>query len=182
MVLLCVLLWYGASLDLMCDTVTSCVSNVLLKSIFQVNDCCPYISHFNVASIFPKMDELRRIFVESNTHIILSSETWLKSHISTKSVEIPGYKLLRADRAVRRGGGVAMFISTKLKARIVASSYTGERELFKCNYLFVEIIFPSSIILFGVIYKPPATDELHIVNDILSDLIPDYDDVILMSM
>lgn len=155
-------------------------SNVLLRSIFKNDTFCLNFTHLNIGSILPKIDELRDIFVNSNTHIIAVSETWLKSHISNKSVEITGYKLLRADRMFRRGGGVALYVSTKLKTRIVSTSFTGVRELFKSNYLFIEITFPDSVILFGVTYKPPATDELPILDNILSQLIPKYDDVVLM--
>lgn len=81
---------------------------------------------------------------------------------------------------MRRGGGVAIYISSNIKARVVSNSCTGARELFKCNYLFVELIFPSSIVLFGVVYKPPAVDELPILDKILSELTPEYDDVLVM--
>lgn len=156
------------------------ISNVLVKSIFVVNPHCLNVIHFNVASIFPKIDEIRHIFQNSNTHIIAISETWLKSNISSKAVELPGFRLFRSDRKRKRGGGVAIYVSLKLNARVVASSASFSPEQFKTNYLFIEVVFPSTSVLFGVIYKPPATNDLVPISNMLHDIVPEYDDVIIM--
>lgn len=96
------------------------------------------------------MDEVRRVFASSGLRVIGVSETWLKSSTSNKAVEIDGYKLLRNDRPVKRGGGVAMYVRQGLHSKITSKSKDTSSE-----YLFVKIVYKNTKALIGVIYRPP---------------------------
>lgn len=61
------------------------------------------VGHFNAQSLRPslrasKFDEIRALVAGSGLDVVGVSETWLKSYISSRAVEIPGYRLIRNDR------------------------------------------------------------------------------------
>jgi hypothetical protein len=68
------------------------------------------------------MDEIRDLFSNSKFHIVLVSETWLKSYVPNASVQIPGYKIYRIDRPRITGGGVAIYVKNDIKCVVVAKS------------------------------------------------------------
>lgn len=155
-----------------------CMPNVLLKCAFGLREDNLNVVHINIQSLRPKIDELRKIILNTDTHIVAISETWLKKHISSRSVSIPGYQLLRDDRSRIRGGGVALFIKSNLRARIVSSG-SGNTAANKCNYLLIELIFPNSKLLVGVFYQPPGTFDQDFLSDLIMSLAPHYSDIIL---
>lgn len=125
------------------------------------------VAHLNCGSMKPslsssKFDEIKNIFCGSEFNCIGISETWLTQNISSKAVEIPGYKFARNDRVGIRGGGVGIYVSKKHKFKIVFKASV----LHICESIFVEIYAGSSKILFGVVYLPPPAnfnnfDEIH---------------------
>lgn len=153
------------------------MSNVLLKCIFPKSGSLN-LCHMNVGSWFPKISELRSIFAHSSTHIIAVSETWLKSHISNKSATLPGYKIFRADRKQRTGGGVAILVDDRLRVKTVLSSRSRDTPCIM-DYLFVEIIFPYTKVLVGVIYKPPNVNELNVLSEVLDGMTSNYSEIII---
>ncbi|XP_075162722.1 uncharacterized protein LOC142235352 [Haematobia irritans] len=135
------------------------VSHVSCSSYFQ-NELVKYgnnlsFGHLNCQSIRPscssnKLDEIANILVDSTIDLFAISETWMKSPVSTKSVSISGYDFVRNDRPARRGGGVGIYISKKLRYRtIFRSDCYGE-----CESLFIEVVCGSEVVLFGVVYLP----------------------------
>ena len=60
--------------------------------------------------------------------IVGITETWLRPHIVTRAVEIPGYSLIRADRHDRRGGGVAFYIKPNIYYNSLMSHLTDLQE------------------------------------------------------
>lgn len=64
-----------------------CIPNVLLKGFFRSRVGLK-ICHLNVGSVRPKIDQVRDIFEGSGAHIVVAGETWFKSYVSNKSVEI----------------------------------------------------------------------------------------------
>lgn len=97
------------------------IPNVMLKTFFREDGLINFC-HLNVASVKPKIDELRNVFYATNAHVISFSETWLKSYNTSKSVEIDGYNLVRCDRRMRKSGGVAIYLKENVKFRVLASS------------------------------------------------------------
>jgi len=68
--------------------------------------------HQNIRSLRKKLNELRVFLTQSpRIHIIALTETWLNSNISDAEVSLPGFTLFRRDRLVRKGGGVAVYVS-----------------------------------------------------------------------
>lgn len=83
--------------------------------------------------------------------IITLSETWLNSEISDDEVRLDNYVLFRKDRG-SRGGGLIIYVSSKLTAELVLPS---ENPLH-FEGLFVKIIFhENKRLIIGNIYKPP---------------------------
>ena len=51
------------------------------------------------------MDELRRMADDTQPDIIGITETWKKPDMGDAEFGLPGYKMFRKDRLVKRGGG-----------------------------------------------------------------------------
>jgi hypothetical protein len=57
-----------------------------------------------------KLSEISLIARQCNFSLFAFSETWLKSNVSNENISIPGYNILKYDRSITRGGGVALYI------------------------------------------------------------------------
>lgn len=108
------------------------IPNILLKSILKRDGNKLNLCHVNGGAIFNKIDDLRCIFDNANAHIIVLSETWLKSYRSNASVSIEEFDIIRNDRQKIRIGGVAVYIKKGLKAKVIKASSD-----IKSEYLFV---------------------------------------------
>lgn len=150
------------------------VPNIVLKSALCEAADRLNICHLNVASVFPKIDELRDILLNSKCHVIFLSETWLKSQHSNKSVFLEGFDLVRNDRSFKRGGGVAAYIKKGIKFKTIFSSDKVGSEI-----LFLELIFPATKVLVGVVYKAPNVDEIVLLGNALSNVCDMYEDIII---
>lgn len=138
------------------------------------------IGHFNAQSLNPssrssKFDEIKSILKDCLLDVVGISETWLKSYMSNKSVDVQGYKLIRHDRPVIRGGGVAFFVSKKLKTKILSKSASRDSDV---EYLFIEVFSANSKILVGVVYRPRGS--LTSLDDVMNEFLPQYDNIIVM--
>jgi hypothetical protein len=74
-----------------------------------------------------KFAEVLRLIDGLNLHIIAITETWLKPWVSSNSIHIPGFTLVRNDRATH-AGGVAIYVCDDLKWRIIDKSLSGPIE------------------------------------------------------
>ena len=121
------------------------------------------------------------LFNSSKLTAFSVSETWLKSTIPSKQVELPGFKLFRNDRKCgkkKRGGGVGIYVSAKVRAKTVLMS----DEVSDIEYLFLEFMFNGDKITFGVIYRPPWTSTKSFVDafdSILTELGSKYSKIIV---
>ena len=92
--------------------------------------------------------------------LALISETWFKSHHSDDSQAIPGYNLLRRDRARRRGGGVAIYVKSDLPAQ----KHTPPNDDSKYEIIWIRLEFHGSTFFIGSLCHPPKpiynTEEL----------------------
>lgn len=155
-------------------------SNSLLKTALYQFGNQFNVGHLNCQSIRPslnsvKFDELKSILCNSLLDVVGISETWLKSDVSSLAVAIPGYKLCRNDRSRVRGGGVGIYVSSKLKHKIVFKTSV----IGKCESLFVELESGDSKVLFGVVYLPPPGD-LTIFEDLHHDLFSRYSNIVVV--
>lgn len=150
------------------------IPNILLNSILKRDGNLLNVCHINAGSIFKKIDDLRQIFENTNVHLIAISETWLKSYHSKNSVKLEGFDVFRNDRQKIQSGGVAVYVKKGLKVKVVRTA-----DGIKSEYLFMEIIFPNSKILFGAYYKAPKVDEIYEFDEVLYKLATNYDDIII---
>ena len=107
--------------------------------------------HQNIRSPRKKLNELRVFLTQSpRIHIIALIETWLNSNISDAEVSLPGFTLFRRDRLVKKGGGVAVFVSESINA-------VRRSDLEIDESVWIEILLPKSKgLLFGTFYRPPS--------------------------
>ena len=116
------------------------------------------VIQFNIRGLTSKLGDLNYIlnnsFNTKHPDVVLLCETWL----STRSPKpfIQGYNVERSDREHRKGGGVAVLISTRCKYK-----RRKDLEQFNCNSFescFIELENWKSNLVIGSIYRPPNTD------------------------
>lgn len=114
------------------------------------------IIHFNARSLNKNIDSITN-YLETLNHkfpLLAFSETWLKDdNTSPALTNIDGYNLAHDDRHGKKGGGVALYISTELNYSI----RTDLRFPTNQNYetLFIELETKPKNTIVGVIYRPP---------------------------
>lgn len=138
------------------------------------------IAHINAQSLVPrsgatKFDEIKQVFGKSSINILGVSETWCKSFVSSNSINIDGYRVFRNDRLRRRGGGVCLYISENLKAKVIYERM--DEGLIEA--LFLEVTISKGIyIAVGVIYLPGG--RFSMCDELLADISSRYSNVIVM--
>ena len=127
------------------------------------------IIQLNIRGLTSKLGDLNYIlnnsFSTKHPDIVLLCETWLSCR-SPKPI-INGYNVERSDRQHKKGGGVAILISTKCK-------YRRRKDLEQSNCTsfescFIELENWKSNLIIGSIYRPPNTDPdrfIQIFNDV----------------
>ena len=78
------------------------------------------VMQLNIRGISSKQGQLNDLIDSSvqnkNPDILLLSETWLTSF--SPKITVPGYELYQQDRTLKKGGGVAILVSHKLRCRL----------------------------------------------------------------
>ena len=64
----------------------------------------------NARSLSPKIDEIQLLLKELKPDLLCITETWLNYNNPDTEVEVTDYKVIRNDRKVSHGGGVAMYV------------------------------------------------------------------------
>ena len=114
------------------------------------------IIQLNVRGITSKQTKVKELIdtsIKSNTpDIILLCETWLNPF--SPGLTIAGYDTYQNDRIGKKGGGVAILVSTRLRhQRIQTSDYSSFESLF------IEILInPTKKLICGSVYRPPNTN------------------------
>lgn len=118
----------------------------------EFSSSIPTISllHCNIRSLNKNYDLLISFLTRQKVQydIIALSETWLKDK---EFINLPNYTFISLPRkADTRGGGVALYLSTKMSYKKLSLTETrlGEHEM-----LFVELENKISV---GVVYRPPG--------------------------
>ena len=135
------------------------------------NSNCFSVIHFNICSLYPKLDELRAelSLLNYNFDVIHCTESWLTPQ--TKDlVSIESYNSFHNLREDRRGGGVSIFVLKKFSV-VVLSQLTVSN--VNIESLFVEIDFGSMKVLTGSIYRPPRGNS----NDFMNCLIEMFESI-----
>ena len=71
----------------------------------------------NARSIFNKVDELKAHIDNYKSDILFVTETWLTESIPNEAVNISGFNIIRKDRTIARGGGVAIYIKDDIPVK-----------------------------------------------------------------
>lgn len=149
------------------------IANCVMKCSINPTSDSIKMAYFNSRSL--NMDDKFAEFVNLidglNFHFIAITETWLKPWMSSNSLAIPGYTLIRNDR-LTRSGGVAIYILNSLKWKILDQSSNGLTE-----FLFIEVFINKSIIVIGVVYNTGGGN-VDVIEEVLSSLVG-YDDIII---
>ncbi|CAB3244509.1 unnamed protein product [Arctia plantaginis] len=108
------------------------------------------------------------------------SESWLKPCLPSGSYSLPGFHLIRNDRSVRGGGGVAIYLRTHIPFSIVSLS-SQPPPTDAGEHLFLEVELHHHKLLLGVYYSP----SLHVnyfssFEQILENLTPSYEHTIIL--
>lgn len=108
-----------------------------------------------------KLDELNCIIhsIRRPVHIIILTETWIKSDSEATSVNLPGYTHYYNFREEIRGGGVSIFVNNCLQHTLVDEQCKNDT-----HYLWVHINKYSLDL--GAVYRSPRTSN--------SDFIEEY--------
>ena len=77
------------------------------------------LAALNVRSLVNHIDELRVFLATSPIDVLAKNETWLNSTISDNDVYIPGYDIIRRDRAFKSAdrktyGGVCFYVRSSV--------------------------------------------------------------------
>ena len=91
-----------------------------------------------------------------NPNIAIITETWFKHEYDDNLYNIPGYSLYRRDRVKRKGGGVAMFVTSPLNCEVcnVNLSATYETLMIVVNSKTNGNV-KSNMYLIVAVYHPP---------------------------
>lgn len=151
----------------------------LLKSSLSAHSDNLNIGHVNAQSLNPsvsnvKLEEFKSIFMHSSLDVIGISESWFKSDTCSQSLNLPGYNLVRNDRPDDRGGGVCLYISDKLRYKII---FRSERYRV-CESLFVEIFGNGASAVVGVVYLPSGCTD--VFEELHADLFDNFSNIIIM--
>lgn len=136
------------------------------------------VAHVNAQSLFCHIDEFRSIFQSPQFDIILISETWLKTHISDKSVDLFGYNIFRNDRTGKGGGGVAAYVKSHLPTIVIHSS--DNSRLGRPEYMFLDTSINGTHVLVAVCYRAPNLGFMVEFEHALVELMASYRHVIVM--
>ena len=126
------------------------------QNIFQSNNVWSpfqkrglHISHLNINSLLPKIDEIRNFIDKAQPAVFGISESKLDDSISNSEIDINGYAIMRLDRN-RHGGGIACYIKKEICFQIhdfISKDIEG---------IVFDILLPKTKpITVGIFYRPP---------------------------
>lgn len=125
-----------------------------------------YIAQLNVQSIKPKLLELRQDIAEHGYDVVVLCETWLKPSTDNRLIPVPGYQLLRRDRADGRGyGGVAVLVKDSFSATVMEGpdQVTAGSKL---ESLWVRIRAGQQKVVLCSLYRPPIQTQARVSADL----------------
>jgi len=128
------------------------------------------VIHINAQSLHNSLHyaEFCDIFTNSNIDVIGVSETFFQANSKTV---LPNYQAFFVNRCSRRGGGVALYVHNRLKARLLATS---NGEALRPEFVIVEVKCDNESILVSCVYRPPKVGFLDTYLDELYYFLPQY--------
>ena len=109
--------------------------------------------HINIRGLQTNFECLKSSLLLEKPAIVFVSETFLSDVILDAVVCIPGYVMLRKDRAGRFGGGLVIYISQFLKYKRIDSFETAEFES-----IWFELALEVATVLVCYVYLPESAN------------------------
>lgn len=137
---------------LTCGDIETCPGPQSMEDLMQTNGL--KIIHQNCRGLFHNMANLTTLFSGETNIIITLSETHIESHSeydNNNLYTIPGFRFIKKNRNIGKGGGVAMFIPEHIK-------WNRRTDLEHTNIecIWIEICpEKAKHFLVGCIYRPP---------------------------
>ena len=70
----------------------------------------------NCRSVVHKISLLHDFIREQNLGLLLLTETWLDTNIQDSHFDLDNFQIFRADRSIKKGGGVAIIVNSAFPA------------------------------------------------------------------
>ena len=127
----------------------------------------PKFHHFNLSSVLltnlrsmiNKFDEITFKMADLAPDIVIFTETWLNDCIPSSSLQLNNYSIVRRDRN-NTGGGIACYISDKLRYRVVDESEFLPVSQYSSELLTV--LFLNTPLLLISVYHPYSVSYTHL--------------------
>ena len=101
----------------------------------------------------PKFDDLILSVSSFNPSLVMVTESWLTDSMISGLFEIPNFCFYRQDRRDRKGGGVCMWVSDRIRSSLHLLTHNPPSY---CEFIFVNLKLDSHKIICCVIYIPPG--------------------------
>ena len=126
-----------------------------IDKVMNVNSSDLVVMHLNIRGIGSKKTQLVDLIDNSidskEVDVILLSETWLTPF--SPNLTIPGYTVYRQDRLHKKGGGVAILVSNRLRCTVIDQINSNLPET-ECIVLLVSLR-NGGMCVFCSMYRPP---------------------------
>jgi len=113
--------------------------------------------HFNCRSLYANFTKIQEYLrsLKYTFSVIVLSETWVNE---ARGVDfcMEGYEVYNCNRRDKRGGGVALFVTTDLKCRIVECMTTAIDDLFECITVEIDLEKKRNVVV-TCIYRIPGS-------------------------
>jgi len=155
-----------------CSYYTEDMFNTTVGDIDNTDKTPLSLIHANIRSIPQNLTEFTAFLdtLSSKFHIIAMSETWLHKD-NADLYNIMDYAKESTERVNKRGGGVAMFISSKLKYSkredLTSQSSTLESVFIEIDKLQFNA---EKNVVIGCIYRPPGTSIERFIEELTDKL------------
>nr|XP_055059783.1 uncharacterized protein LOC129443303 [Misgurnus anguillicaudatus] len=114
------------------------------------------ILHFNSRSLYRNFVQIKDYVCQFNKfNVIAVSETWLDNE-KVEDVELEGYKLFTINRVNKKGGGVALYVDTALRCKLIKSMSLTIENILECLTIEIEIERSKNIII-SCVYRTSGT-------------------------
>lgn len=151
----------------------------VLANVSQVHRNNLKIVHLNAQSLTYDchVNEFLHLFDGSHLDIIAVSETFYKTDADI--VPLSGFNVYCSNRTTHEGGGVAVYIKSCYKCKVLVKSTCPSFRQQRPNFIILEISCDKNKLLFACIYRPPKAGHLSEFEESLLPLCADYENVIV---
>ena len=125
-------------------------------SVNSEDFCLPRLLISNVRSILPKIDELQIVCDDNEVDLVCITESWLHSGILDSGVSLTNYLIFRNDRLTTTGGGVCIYINSKIPCKRLTGYEDPDIESLWLSIRPFRLPRSISLILLAVIYHPTS--------------------------